>query len=55
MKVEVLADADAVAQAAADIIAADARAAVAARGRFVIAVQGLVLADRAAAGQPLAQ
>lgn len=40
MKVEVLADADAVAQAAADIIAADARAAVAARGRFVIAVSG---------------
>ena len=40
MKVEVLADADAVAQAAADIIAADAHAAVAARGRFVIAVSG---------------
>jgi 6-phosphogluconolactonase len=40
MKLEVLADADAVAQAAANIIAADARAAVALRGRFVIAVSG---------------
>ena len=40
MKVEVLADADAVAEAAAAIIAADARAAVAARGRFAVAVSG---------------
>ena len=40
MKVEVLADANAVAQAAAGIIAADARTAVAARGRSVVAVIG---------------
>ncbi len=40
MKIEVLADADAVAKAAAAVIAADARAAVAARGRFVFAVSG---------------
>jgi len=40
MKIEVLADADAVARAAAATIAADARAAVAARGRYVFAVSG---------------
>jgi 6-phosphogluconolactonase len=40
LKIEVLADADAVARAAAAIIAADARAAVAARGRFTVAVSG---------------
>ncbi len=40
MKIEILADADAVAQKAAEIIAAGARAAVAARGRFIIAVSG---------------
>lgn len=40
MKIEVFADADAVARQAADIIAADARAAVAARGRFTMAVSG---------------
>jgi 6-phosphogluconolactonase len=40
MKVEVLADGDAVARRAAGIIAADAREAVAARGRFVMAVSG---------------
>ena len=40
MKVEVLADADAVAQAAAALIASDARAAIAARGRFALAVSG---------------
>ena len=40
MKIEVLADADAVAKAAAAVIAADARAAVAARGRYVFAVSG---------------
>lgn len=40
MKFEVLADADAVAQAAAAIIAAEARAAFAARGRFTVAVSG---------------
>ena len=40
MKIEVLADADAVAERAAAIIAADARAAAAARGRFVMAVSG---------------
>jgi 6-phosphogluconolactonase len=40
MKIEVLADADAVAKRAAAIIAAEARAAVAARGRFVMAVSG---------------
>ena len=40
MKIEVLADSDAVAKAAAAVIAADARAAVAARGRYVFAVSG---------------
>ncbi len=40
MKVEVLADAGAVARAAAALIAAEARAAVAARGRFSMAVSG---------------
>jgi 6-phosphogluconolactonase len=40
MKIEVLADADAVARKAAAVIAAEARAAVAARGRFVMAVSG---------------
>jgi 6-phosphogluconolactonase len=40
MKIQVLADADAVARAAAKIIAADARAAVIARGRFIMAVSG---------------
>ncbi len=40
MRIEVLADADAVAREAAAIIATDARAAVAERGRFVMAVSG---------------
>lgn len=40
MKVEILADADAVAARGAAVIAQDARAAVAARGRFVMAVSG---------------
>jgi 6-phosphogluconolactonase len=40
MKIEILADADAVARGAAKIIAAEARAAVAERGRFVMAVSG---------------
>ncbi len=40
MKMEVLADAGAVACAAASLIAAEARAAVAARGRFSMAVSG---------------
>ena len=40
MKVEVLADADAVARRAASVIAQDARAAATARGRFVMAVSG---------------
>ena len=40
MKIEILADADAVAREAARFIAAEARAAVAARGRFVMAVSG---------------
>jgi 6-phosphogluconolactonase len=40
MKIEVLADADAVARKGAEIIAAEARAAVAERGRFVMAVSG---------------
>jgi 6-phosphogluconolactonase len=40
MKIEILADADAVANKAAEIIAAAARTAVAARGRFVVAVSG---------------
>lgn len=40
MKIQVLADADAVACEAAKIIVAEARAAVAARGRFIMAVSG---------------
>jgi 6-phosphogluconolactonase len=40
VKIEVLADADAVAGKAAEVIAAEARAAVAARGRFIVAVSG---------------
>jgi 6-phosphogluconolactonase len=40
MKIEILPDADAVAQKGAEIIAAEARAAVKARGRFIIAVSG---------------
>ena len=40
MRIEVLADADAVARAGAALTAAEARAAVAARGRFVVAVSG---------------
>ena len=40
MKIEVLADADEVARAAAALMAADAREAVAARGRFIVAVSG---------------
>lgn len=40
MKIEILADADSVAQAAAAIIAAEARVAVRERGRFVMAVSG---------------
>ena len=40
MKIEVFADADAVAREAATLIAADARAAVAQRGRFIMAVSG---------------
>jgi len=40
MKIEVLADADLVARAAAAIIAAEAWSAVAARGRFIVAVSG---------------
>jgi len=40
MKIEVLADSDAVAQAAAAIIATEAQAALAARGRFILAVSG---------------
>ena len=40
MKIEVLADAQAVAERAAALIAGEARAAVAARGRFVMAVSG---------------
>ena len=40
MKIEILADADAVARKAAEIIAAEARLAVAERGRFVMAVSG---------------
>src|SRR5215510_8623701 len=39
-KMEVLADANSVAQEAARIIAAEARAAVAERGRFIVAVSG---------------
>jgi 6-phosphogluconolactonase len=40
MKIEIFADADAVAQAAAAIIAEDARAAAAEQGRFTLAVSG---------------
>ena len=40
MKIEILEDADAVAEEAAAIIATDARMAVAERGRFVVAVSG---------------
>ncbi len=40
MKIEVLADADAVAREAAAVIAAEARTSVAARGRFIMAVSG---------------
>jgi 6-phosphogluconolactonase len=40
MKIEVLADVDAVARQAAAIIAAEARSAAAARGRFLMAVSG---------------
>jgi 6-phosphogluconolactonase len=40
MKINVLADVDAVVREAATVIAAEARAAVAARGRFVLAVSG---------------
>ncbi len=40
MNMEILADADAVAQKAAAVIAVEARAAVAARGRFIMAVSG---------------
>ena len=40
MEIEILPDADAVAQRAAQVIAAEARQAVAARGRFSVAVSG---------------
>lgn len=40
MRIEALADADAVARAGAAFTAAEARAAVAARGRFVVAISG---------------
>jgi 6-phosphogluconolactonase len=40
MRIELLADADAVARRAAEIIAGEARQAVSARGRFVMAVSG---------------
>src|SRR5438552_6691227 len=40
MRIEVFADADAVARAAATFVAAAARAAVASRGRFLVAVSG---------------
>jgi 6-phosphogluconolactonase len=40
MKIEVLADAEAVARAGAAFTAAEARAAVSARGRFIVAVSG---------------
>jgi 6-phosphogluconolactonase len=40
VKIEVLADSDAVATRAAEVIATEARAAVAARGRFIVAVSG---------------
>lgn len=56
MKIEVLADAEAVAQRAAELIADEARISVSARGRFVMAVSGghtpwLML--KALAGQPV--
>jgi 6-phosphogluconolactonase len=59
MKIEILADADSVAQEAAAIIAADARAAVAQRGRFIMAVSGghtpwVMLRDLAAGEVPWA-
>jgi 6-phosphogluconolactonase len=40
MRIDVLADAEAVARVAAALVAAEARAAVAARGRFVVALSG---------------
>jgi 6-phosphogluconolactonase len=40
MRIEILSDAEAVAQTAAEMIAAAARAAVTARGRFIVAVSG---------------
>jgi 6-phosphogluconolactonase len=40
MKIEVFADADAVAKAAAQLIAVEARSAVAVRGKFIMAVSG---------------
>ena len=40
MRIEALADADAVARAGAGFTAAEARAAVAARGRFIVAISG---------------
>ena len=40
MEIKVLADAGAVARAAAQIVAAEGRAAIAARGRFIMAVSG---------------
>jgi 6-phosphogluconolactonase len=40
MKIEVLADPDAVARRGAELIADDARAAIAVRGRFILAVSG---------------
>ncbi len=40
MRIEVLADADAVARKAATVIAGEARTAVAARGKFIVAVSG---------------
>jgi 6-phosphogluconolactonase len=40
MRIEILPDAEAVAQTAAEMIAAAARAAVTARGRFIVAVSG---------------
>ena len=40
MKIEILADADAVAHESATFIAAEARAAVTERGRFTMAVSG---------------
>jgi len=40
MKIDVLADADSVARAAASMIAEKARSGVAARGRFIMAVSG---------------